>query len=63
MRERAYGAGRHDATAQAFGPGLGVLLHREVEGRLVAIGSRNRAGGIATVNSGPAFEQPFRRIT
>src|SRR4029079_16739238 len=35
MCERAYGTGRYDATAQPLGPGLGVLLHREIAGTLV----------------------------
>ena len=62
MRDGAHRAGRQHAAAQMLGPNFRILLHGEIERRLVAIGLRDGARDVAAVGLGPALEQPVRRV-
>ena len=62
MGDGAHGAGRQHAPAQALRPALRVVLHRQIERRLVAVHPREGARGIVTVVANPARHQPGGRI-
>jgi hypothetical protein len=62
MRDQAYGAGRQVASAQARGPALRLVLDREIQWGLVAVGFGDRACDLGPVGFAPACHQPIGRV-
>ena len=62
MHDRAHRAGRQHASAERARPVRRVVLHRQIERRFLAVGERDRAGGLVAVVLDPARHQPIGRV-
>ena len=63
MRRRSHCSRWQHAAAQAFRPGVGAVLDRDIESRLVPDRRRDGPRGVAAIGLAPALEQPVWRVT
>jgi hypothetical protein len=62
MHDRAYRPCREHASAERVRPTLGVILHRQIERRLVGVSHGDGTCGLCPIILLPACHQPLRRI-